>query len=123
MDANVKRHEDTEKLFKDLLVFWAFSKEQFKKNKTPLSENDKYVSIGAGGFIAKSNVDKLIDGMKKINKEFKKAMKDKKARIEYIKYELNNHEAYYTRSIDSTMEALGEDFTREEVLSVFDGRK
>lgn len=123
MNANTKRQEDMNKLFKDLKVFWAFSKKQFEENKTPLADGDKYVDIGAGGFIPKSNFQALIKGMKKIKKEFKEAMKDEKARKDHILYELNNHEAYYTHSIESTMDALGEDFTREEVLNVFDGRR
>ena len=117
-----KKQKDTNALFTECRVFWAFSQKQFEENKTSLADGEKYVSIGAGGYLPKSNVDKLIAGMKKIDKEFKKAMKDEKARIAHIKYQLNNHEAYYTRDITSTLEALGEDFTREEVLSVFDGR-
>ena len=116
---NVKRQNQVNDLTTKLGVFWAFSNEQFDKNKTPLKEGEKYVSIGMGGFIAKSNFDALIAGMKIIDDEFKEAMKDEKARRAHIAYELNNHEAYYTRSIDETMAALGDDFTREEVMSVF----
>ena len=71
----------------------------------------------------KSNVDAFTSGMKAIDDNFKEAMKDEKARKDHIIYELNNHEAYYTRDITSTLEALGEDFTREEVLQAFDGRR
>ncbi len=123
MTPNVIRQNQVNQLLKDLGVFWAFSKEQFDENKTPLADGDKYVSIGMGGYMPASRVDDYINGMKAIRKQFKQAMKDKKARIEHIKWELSNHEAYYTHSIDSTVDALGEDFTREEVLAVFDGRR
>ena len=123
MNANDKRQKEIEKLMEECAVFWAFSNKQFEENKTPLQDGEKYVDIGGGGFMPKHNVDTYINGMKKIAKDFKKAMKDEKARKAHIQYELNNHEAYYTRNIDSTMDALGDDFTREEVLSVFDGRK
>jgi hypothetical protein len=118
-----KKQADTNALFTECQVFWAFSQKQFDENKTPLLDGEKYVEIGAGGYMPKSNVDKLIAGMKKINNDFKQAMQDDEARKAHIKYQLNNHEAYYTHSIESTLDALGEDFTREEVLSVFDGRR
>lgn len=117
------KQKKVNELFTAQGVFWAFSEKQFHENKTPLKEGEKYVSIGAGGYIPKGNVDALTSGMKAIDKEFKQAMKDKKAREDHIRYQLNNHEAYYTRSIESTLDALGEGFTREEVLAVFDGRK
>lgn len=123
MNANDIRQDKTNKLMTSLGVFWAFSKEQFEEGKTPLKEGEKYVSIGMGGYMPKGNVNALIEGMKHIGNEFKKAMKDAKARKAHIAYELNNHEAYYTRDITSTLDALGEDFTKEEVMAVYDGRR
>lgn len=123
MNPNDKREKDVNTLIKSIGMFFAFSNEQFEQNKTPLKEGEKYIDIGMGGYIPKGNLDQYITGMNAIDDEFKNAMKDKKARRDHIAYELNNHEAYYTRSIESTMESLGEDFTREEVLTVFDGRK
>jgi hypothetical protein len=123
MTPNVIRQNEVNALMTKLGVFWAFSNEQFDTNKTPLKEGEKYVSIGAGGYMPKSNVDAYMSGMKDITKDFKDAMKDIKARKAHVAYELNNHEACYTRDISSTLDALGEEFTREEVLSVYDGRK
>lgn len=118
---NVKRQEDTNALMDELQVFWAFGNKQFEEGfkKLNLSEGEKVVDIGAGGFMPKKNIDLYIAGMKKIDLEFKKAMKDEKARKAHILWELSNHEAYYTRSIESTMDALGEDFTEEEVMKLF----
>jgi hypothetical protein len=116
-----KRQDDHDKLFSDLKVFWAFSDSQFKEGlaKTKLQEGEKLVSIGAGGFILKQNAQALIDGMKAIEDTFKAQIKEAKARTEHILYELNNHEAFYTGTIESTLEALGEDYTSEEVEAIY----
>ena len=118
------RQQSIDALMTKCRVFWAFSEKQLEegKEKTSLQDGDKLVSIGAGGFMPKSEVDTFLQGMDEIQATFKQAMKDKKARRDHIAYELNNHEAYYTRNISSTLDALGEDFTREEVMEVFDGR-
>lgn len=113
------RQDATNELFTTLGVFWAFSNKQFDENKTPLKEGEKYISIGAGGYMPKGNFDALIAGNKKIDADFKQSIKDAKARTEHILYELNNHEAFYTGTIEDTMGALGEDYTEEEVLTVY----
>lgn len=115
-----KAREDAyNQLFTDCKVFWAFSNKQFDENKTPLKEGEKYISIGAGGYIPQGNFDTLLLGMEKINNEFKQATKDLKIRKQHILYELNNHECFYTGSIQSAMDALGEDYSDEEVITVF----
>lgn len=116
------RHEKGEKvgeLAYECGLFWAFSDEQFKKNKTPLKDGEKYVSIGAGGFLPKSKVKTFTEGMDRIEQEHKKAVK--KHREQAILYELNNHEAFYTGSIDEncmeTIKSLG--FTRKQAEKVY----
>ena len=120
-----QRDDDTNKLFTDLGVFWAFSNEQFKEGlaKCNLQEGEKLVDIGSGGYMPKSNFDKLIAGMKAIKETFAQATKDAKIRTAHILYELNNHECFYTGSIESAMEVLGEDYTREEVTEVYKKNK
>ena len=39
-------------------MFFAFSDTQFEESKTPLIEGDKYLSIGSGTYLPKSNLDK-----------------------------------------------------------------
>ena len=102
-------------LLNDCLVFWAFSNEQFAKNKTPLQEGEKYVSIGAGGYMPKSKVDTYLNGMKEINKWFKNATKPAEIRKAHIAYELNN----YTGDIEDTLSALGSDYSAAEVWDVY----
>ncbi len=122
-NPKVKREEDTNALMTACKVFWAFSNEQFLEGKAKigLQEGEKLLDIGMGGYMPARYKDDYIKGMKDIYLAFKEAMKDEKARKAHIKYELDNHEAYYTRDITSTLEALGDDFTREEVLKVFKG--
>lgn len=114
-----QRDEDTNKLFSECKVFWAFSNEQFDQNKTPLKDGEKYISIGAGGYMPKGNYQQLIDGMKEIKKTFKKATSEAKIREKHILYELNNHECFYTGNIENATEVLGEGYTSEEVLGVY----
>ena len=113
------KQQKVDKLIKDCSLFFAFSDEQFATNKTPLKEGEKYVSIGAGGYMPKGFVKAFQDGMKEINKQFKEAVKGNKLRDSHILYELNNHEAYYTGEIEDTLETLGKGYTYEEVMKVF----
>lgn len=114
-ELNKERENRQSILFKKVGLFWAFSNEQFAKNKTPLKEGEKYVSIGAGGYMPKSGLPIFVAGMKEINHWFKEATKEEKIRKALIRYELNNHEATYTGEIEPTLDALGEGFTPEEV--------
>jgi hypothetical protein len=92
-----KMHEDANTvLFNECGLFWAFSNEQFAQNKTPLQEGDKYVSIGAGGYVPKSNVDKFLEGMKQNRLAYQKAVKQNNLRLKEIAYEFGNHECFYT---------------------------
>lgn len=119
IEIKKEREQAIEKLLKECGVFWAFSNAQFEENKTPLKDGEKYVDIGAGGFMPSGNKDKYIDGMLAIGEAFEKAIADNKQREAYILYELNNHEAFYTCSIDSTLNALGDEYTHDEVLNVY----
>lgn len=108
-----------DKLLNECGVFWAFSKEQFEEGKTPLGPGEKYVSIGAGGFMPKHNHAKLTAGMKEIDAWQKQAIKAAKA-DEVILYELNNYECFYTGSIEPAMDVLGSlGFTEEQVKKVY----
>lgn len=119
--AEIKKQKEkkTHDFMTECKIFFAFSNEQFEKNKIPLDEGDKYVSIGAGGYMPKSLVKKFDEGLKAINKEYKDAVKEHKLRKENILYELKNREAFYTGEIEETLEALGSDYTAEEVMEVY----
>jgi len=119
-DIKKEREEKQTQLFKECGLFWAFSNQQFAENKTPLKEGEKYVSIGAGGYLPKGNLDAFLKGMKEQDKWYKAEIKaNKGARRANIAYELANHEAYYTGDISDAMEALGKEYTKKEVLKVY----
>lgn len=104
-------------LMDEFKVFWAFNNEQFNEGiaKCELLEGEKVVSIGAGGYIPKKNVQSFIDGQKSIEKWFKNATKTMKE--EHILYELNNHECFYTGSIESAANVLP--YSKKMVLDVY----
>jgi len=110
-------------IIKSVGMFFAFSNQQFNENKTPLKEGEKYVSLGAGAYMPKGNVDLWVNESKAINKWYKEEVKANKARKANIVYELNNHEAFYTGELEETLEALGEDYTREEVREVYNAER
>lgn len=109
-----------DELFKACGVFFAFSAEQFERNKTPLQEGEKYVSMGAGGYVPRSKARAVADGLERIRKEFNAAVNaNRKQRRALIVYELNNHEALYTGDISDALEALGKGYTAQEVRKVY----
>lgn len=63
--AKKKQHkqEATDKVLKDNGVIWAFTPEQFEKQKV---ENAIYVSIGAGGYCPKENIEQLRTQLKAV---------------------------------------------------------
>lgn len=101
-------------------LFWAFSQEQFNEGKAkhPLQPGEKYVAIGAGGYMPKRFLDTWIEGTKVIDRWRKSEIKRAKAE-EVILYELNNYEAFYTGDIDDAMEVLADHYTRDEVMAVY----
>ncbi|MCC6818586.1 MAG: hypothetical protein IT245_06835 [Bacteroidia bacterium] len=115
-----KEREDRQtEIFKNRRLFWAFSNEQFEKNKTHLDEGDKYACIGSGGYLPKSELDAFLSDMSELNAWFNNRITETNNRDALIRYELANHEADYTGQIDDTLQALGEGFTAEEVNEVF----
>ena len=107
-------------LFNACGLFWAFSNEQFAANKTPLKEGEKYVHIGAGGYLPKGNLDTFLDGMAEIKKWYKAQVNTNKAtRRAQIAYELANYESYYTGDITDALQGLGKDYSAKEVWKVY----
>lgn len=100
---------------------FAFSNEQFKEmmEKFGLSENDtdKIYSIGAGGYIRKSDADAMHEMFTRHEKERQQEIENDKDSSGYIydmfKYELDNHEYCITYDLEPTLRALG--LTEEEV--------
>lgn len=98
---------------------FAFSNEQFEKMKKELGvkDNSELISIGAGGFIRKTDekaLDELINGKEKRMKEAIASDPTGKGFIkDMFLYELANHEYCITYELDDTLYAL--DLTLEEI--------
>jgi len=125
---NIKeKHQDTcSKIFEDCGVFWAFSVNQFKegleklKAEKKLNKGEKLTRIPAGGFIPSKNLKKMLDAMDLENKKYKKELKEaKKEKEAAILYELNNHECYYTGSIEPVKELFKGIYTAADIRKVF----
>lgn len=108
-----------QKEFDEFPFGFAFSNEQFEKMKEELGvkDNSELISIGAGGFIRKTDekaLDELINGKEKRMKE---AIASDPTGEGFIKdmflYELANHEYCITYELDDTLYAL--DLTLEEI--------
>ena len=95
-ELKIEHEVANSKLFTECGLFFAFSKEQFNDNKTPLKVGEKYVSLLGGGYCPKSNIDKLLNGMEENRKAYEAKIKANNLRVREIAYELGNHECYYT---------------------------
>lgn len=109
-----------QKEFDEFPFGFAFSNEQFEKMKEELGvkDNSELISIGAGGFIRKTDekaLDELINGKEKRMKE---AIASDPTGEGFIKdmflYELANHEYCITYDLRDTLEAL--DLTINEIM-------
>ena len=114
-----ERENKNSELFDKVGLFFAFSNEQFQTNKTPLKEGEKYVSIGAGGYLPKGNVDAFLKGMEEIGKWYKGEVKSNKAEEKEIVYELHNHECFYTNDITDVVEMFAGTYTEEQITKIF----
>ena len=75
--------------------------------------------IGFCYFNEKWQADYLTNLYIKLQEKYKEFLKNKENREQTILFELCNHEAFYTWDIDSTYWAIGDKFTRDEILNVF----
>lgn len=96
-------------------VFFAFSAEQFNAKAIA---GIKYASCGGGMICPEKNVEVMMNEIDQAIDEHTAQVLEKYGRQRVIWYELDNHEATYTRDIDDAVEALKEyGITREEVIA------
>ena len=100
-------------------VFFAFSNKQFNESKTAIEDDDKYTSIGGGGFMPASKADSFFSAMETNTAWFNEQVKELELEETEIEYELGNHECYYTGSIKDAVSALGDKYTHDQVLAVY----
>lgn len=96
-------------------VFFAFNNEQFAEGLKDRKVNE-IVSIGAGGYMPKENVEKFVFTSKEIEKWKKEQIKTYKLSREHILYELYNHECFYTGDLESVSFLP---YTAEEIRQVY----
>jgi len=105
-----KRHQEEVNNFP---MFFAFNEKQFDEGMRSLglapTEKSKICRVGStGGYILKTDSDKLYDMLSRHEVEMKDAIKtDDDFIFEMFRYELDNHEYSYTGEISDTLSALG----------------
>lgn len=89
-------------------LFWAFNEEQFKEGakKVGATEQNKIVSIGAGGYVLKSRVKEFLKVMKDLKTGLKTKLRAKSFFYDAMYYELCNHEYCITMDTTEALETL-----------------
>ncbi|MFZ4545889.1 MAG: DUF7659 family protein [Bacteroidales bacterium] len=114
-----QQKESISEMFKDLGVFFAFSKKQFEENKTPLADDEKYSSIVGGGFLPSSNAEKFLESFDLINQTFLAQIKEHKQEEAHILYELYNHECFYLGNPSNAYAALLDYYPTKKIIEVY----
>ena len=120
MNKYVELKNKIQKEFDEFPFGFAFNNEQFEKMKEELGvkDNSELISIGAGGFIRKSDEKALDDLINGKEKRIKEAIEQDQTGEGFIKdmflYELANHEYCITYDLRDTLEAL--DLTINEIM-------
>lgn len=100
-------------------VFFAFSKEQFKENKTPLKEGEKYVRLSRISFIPQGNIKMYKDKLKEWDELKEKLYKENTTPYQEIAYYLANHECFYSGDITLVVILLSGKYSYEEIYKVY----
>ena len=109
--------EERIKLFKDFGAFFAFNQEQADKG---IIKGVKYVSLGAGLYCPKVNVDNLTTGLDKIGEEGRAIDLKENGKEGIIGRELSNFECYYTGDLTTALGVLEPyGFTNKEISKVY----
>ncbi len=112
--------ERQSKAFDKAGAFFAFSREQFNEQK---KEGVTYVNLNMGMLCPKENAGALVTELDTIYRECIAEDIAENGLNAIIRRELNNHEAYYTRDLQSTQDAL-EDYpvTADDIRRVFNNQ-
>lgn len=101
-------------------AFFAFSTAQFNEQK---KEGVKYVNLNMGMICPKENAESLLEELNTIYTESIEQDIKENGLNAIIRRELNNHEAYYTRDLESTAQALADyPVTIEDIRRVFNNK-
>ena len=90
-------------------MMFAFSKEQLEEGKAKLgvTDNKELLSIGAGGFIRKSDKNEFDNLFIQIDKELSENLNDDEFLYDAFLYEIANHEYIYSCDLTDSLEVLG----------------
>lgn len=107
------------KIFEDLGIFFAFTQTRFNEMK---QDGVTYVDGGYGMIIPKDNAQKWKERFDEYSKEGEIEYSTNVPMNEYIKYELNNHECFYTGDYSEALgavQAYYPDCTIDDVRAVY----
>jgi hypothetical protein len=102
-EAKQKREDLSKEIFDEIGVIFAFSNEQFDRQK---KENTVYVSLGGGLILPKENVKTFIEKTEELGQYFCNLVTKECDPIDVIVYELGNYEYCITYDLSDTKEAL-----------------
>ena len=113
-----KKHQDE---INDFPMFFAFSAKQMDDGMVQLGVTafDELCPVGGGGYIRKSDKQKLLDLFDLIRTEKKAYMEDDSFALDALSYELENHEYGHTGDPTEAMEAVGLDMESERGKRLF----
>jgi hypothetical protein len=104
-----QRHSKEIDFFQGL--FFAFNHDQLaegmEKIGLTIKDIDKIYSLGAGGYVKKTESEKLEKLFEKHAEERKELRKNKKIFFDSLVYELRNHEYCISRDFQPALDALG----------------
>ena len=115
MNEYLKLKREQEKRVNEFPMMFAFSRSQFEEGMKKLGlepgDTDKIISIGAGGFIRKSDNEAFDSLFDNLDKEIEEAIaKDETGEgfiYDMFYYELGNNEYCITGSVTDTLDSLG----------------
>jgi len=117
-----KNADNIQAIMDEQKVFWAFSNEQLEKGKQSIgiTENNQLTSIGMGGFLPKINADELFKSLELENKRYRAELREaREAKEQAIRYELSNHECYYTGNLEPVIELFDGLYTAKEIKEIY----
>lgn len=116
-ELNRQREEKSSLLMAECQLFFAFSNEQYSEGLKKVIPPDKIISLGAGGYVPKRNVQKWIDGAEEISKWQKSIIEKEQLEEEEILYHLSNFECFYTGDYSPVLSET--DYSEKQIRDVF----